>query len=110
MVTTALHSADGGWVLRHRPQAAAELALATADDKRIATHVVDRTFIDNNERWVIDYKSAHFGTEADVAILAVQAERYRPQLERYAGLFLEEGMPVRKAVFFLAHGRLVELI
>jgi len=30
-------------------------------------------------------------------------------LERYAGLFEGDGLPVRKAVFFLAHGKLVEL-
>ena len=93
-------------VLQKREQAEAELVLSTADEKRVATHIVDRTFVENDERWVIDYKSARLDA---IDGLARYAEQYRPQLERYAGLFTREGRPVRKAVFFLAHGKLVEL-
>jgi hypothetical protein len=48
---------------------------------------------------VIDYKSAAL-TEAG------EAERYRQQLERYARLFVDESLPVRMAVLFLASGEL----
>ncbi len=103
-----LSSEAGRWVLQAREGAAAELALATAEGGRIATHVIDRTFVEHGERWIVDYKSARLG-EVSEASMAQQAERYRPQLERYARLFGHEGLPVRKAVFFLAHGRMVEL-
>ena len=106
MIAATLDSADGQWVLQKREQAEAELVLSTADEKRVATHIVDRTFVENDERWVIDYKSARLDA---IDGLARYAEQYRPQLERYAGLFTREGRPVRKAVFFLAHGKLVEL-
>ena len=46
---------------------------------------------------------------ADDAALQAHAERCRSQLERYAGLFAEEGLPQRLAIFYAAHGRLVEL-
>lgn len=103
-----LSSEQGQWVLRARDNAAAEMALATVDGTRITSHIIDRTFVENNERWVVDYKSARLGEVSEDA-LEQQAGLYRPQLERYARLFVDEGLPVRKAVFFLAHGRLVEL-
>ncbi|HEY3325997.1 MAG TPA: UvrD-helicase domain-containing protein [Novimethylophilus sp.] len=109
VLCATLGSESGRWVLQSRGNAASELALATADNGRIATHIVDRTFIENGERWVIDYKSARLGDEVPPDSLSRQAERYRPQLERYAGLFVGEGLPVRKGVFFMAHGQLVEL-
>jgi ATP-dependent exoDNAse (exonuclease V) beta subunit len=109
-LAATLESESGRWVLRSRPNASAELALSSSDaDGSIATHVVDRTFVEDGVRWVIDYKSAHLGDAISEDALERQAEFYRPQLERYAGLFAEEGLPVRKGVFFMAHGRLVEL-
>lgn len=104
-----LESEAGRWVLQPRENAASEFALATADKSRIATHVIDRTFVDGDVRWVIDYKSARLGDDVPKDTLVRQAERYRPQLERYAKLFVNEGWPVRKGVFFMAHGELVEL-
>ncbi|TSA50684.1 MAG: DNA helicase, partial [Nitrosomonadales bacterium] len=105
---TTLDSEAGRWVLRARESAASELALATADGARIATHIVDRTFVEDGVRWIIDYKSARLGDAMAGDVLEQQAERYRPQLERYAQLFGAE-LPIRKVVFFLAHGRLVTL-
>ncbi len=102
-----LASEQGRWVLQPREQAASEYALATVESERVTQHVIDRTFIEHGERWVIDYKSAQL---TEVSGDASQAERYRPQLERYARLFASEGLPVRKAVLFLASGRLVELL
>lgn len=106
MLAATLDSVEGQWILQKREQADAELVLSTADERRVATHIVDRTFVENDERWVIDYKSARLDA---IDGLARHAEQYRLQLERYAGLFTQEGRPVRKAVFFLAHGKLVEL-
>ena len=97
-----LASADGQWVLAPRAIAAAELALASADGARIATQVVDRTFVEAGVRWVIDYKTARIDGDA------AHAERYRPQLERYAALFRDEGLPVRMAIFYAASGRLLK--
>ncbi len=106
---TTLGSQPGRWILQSREQAASEFALATAEQGRIATHIVDRTFVDDGERWVIDYKSARLGDEAPRDALDRQAERYRLQLQRYARLFAGEGLPVRMGVFFMAYGELVEL-
>ncbi len=103
-LAATLASDDGRWVLARREEAASELALARADAGGISTHIVDRTFVDGGVRWIVDYKTARV---ADGSDLAVHAERYRPQLERYAGLFRDEGLPVRAAIFYTATARLV---
>jgi hypothetical protein len=41
--------------------------------------------------------------------LAARAETYRLQLERYAGLFAGDPLPLRLAIFFPLQGILIEL-
>lgn len=89
-------------------------ALAEADE--IHRHVIDRTFIEDGIRWIIDYKTirhdaALTGT-ALIAHLEAKAATYRPQLERYAALYAheaEQGIAIRTAIFFPAHGKLITL-
>jgi ATP-dependent helicase/nuclease subunit A len=113
MLATTLASADGQWVLKTRSDAGAELALARTDAgaplRGQVTRVVDRSFVEDGVRWIIDYKTADLGAGADAARLAAHAERYRPQLEAYAGFFAGEGLAVRLAVFYVAHGILASL-
>jgi ATP-dependent helicase/nuclease subunit A len=115
ILATTLASADGQWVLRPREEAGAELAIAKIAEgadgtrTRVETRVVDRSFVEEGVRWIIDYKTADLGPEADAARLAAHAETYRPQLENYATLFAGEGHPLRLAVFFAAHGILSAL-
>jgi ATP-dependent exoDNAse (exonuclease V) beta subunit len=109
VLCTTLDSESGRWILQPREGAASELALASVAGLGVARHVIDRTFIEDGARWVIDYKSASLGEAVAEEALARQAERYRPQLARYALLFEDEGLPVRTGIFFMAHGRLVEL-
>ena len=73
------------------------------------TRVLDRSFVEDGARWIIDYKTADLGAGADVARLAAHAERYRPQLETYAGFFAGGGLPVRLGVLYVAHGILASL-
>jgi ATP-dependent exoDNAse (exonuclease V) beta subunit len=110
MLATTLASADGQWVLRRRTTAAAELALTRVGAGGTGeTRVVDRSFIEDGVRWIIDYKTAELGESADAARLGIHAGRYRSQLESYAGLFVAEGLPQRLAVFYVAHGILASL-
>lgn len=109
VLLTTLASEPGRWILRRREQSASEYVLVAVDDERVAQHIMDCTFVENGERWVIDYKSAALAEVLPAAANQL-AERYRPQLERYARLFAGEGLTIRKAVFFLASGQLVELL
>ncbi|MDP2132598.1 MAG: PD-(D/E)XK nuclease family protein, partial [Sulfuritalea sp.] len=110
MLVTILASADGQWVLRPRAESGAEMAIARVGaGGRAETRVVDRSFVEEGVRWIIDYKTVDLGERADAASMAVHAERYRLQLEAYAGLFANENLPQRLAVFYVSHGILASL-
>ncbi|MFA7268356.1 MAG: UvrD-helicase domain-containing protein [Sterolibacterium sp.] len=108
-----LASPAGRWVLLPRPGGVTELAVAHVGPgydglTGLTSHVVDRSFIEDGQRWIIDYKTVEVDSDND-AVLSAHAERYRDQLERYARLFADEDLPLRLGVFYVAHGRLVEL-
>ncbi len=104
-----LESDEGLWVLKAHVHADTELAISRIGAEGVKAHVVDRTFVEDSIRWIIDYKSIVLDAAITQEALAVVAENYREQLERYAILFTDEGLPIRKAVFFLTLGKLVEL-
>lgn len=103
---TTLARQAGQWVLQEHDQAASELSLMQASESGAKNHVIDRTFIEQGTRWIIDYKLG-LGDEAESS--AAAAEAHRPQLARYASLFADAGLPIKTAVLFLSTGRLVEL-
>ena len=104
-LVTTLASESGRWVLAEHTEAAAEQAWSSAEGDAAVNHVIDRIFVVDGYRWIIDYKTVRL-PEAE---LAKRAESYRPQLERYASLFADAGLPLRLAIFFPVQGRLVEL-
>jgi ATP-dependent helicase/nuclease subunit A len=99
-----LQNPQGQWVLKDHSQAKTEFALISADGEK---HVIDRTFVENNIRWVIDYKLGLEVTEANAEIVAKQ--QHAEQLARYAKLFSSEGLPVKQAILFLNMGKLIVL-
>ncbi len=103
----SLASSAGRWLLTPRPGAVAEFALSALEQGKLVTRVVDRSFVEEGVRWIIDYKTAT--VEGDEGQLAAHAERYRPQLEAYAGLYANEGLPLKLAIFYVGSARLVEL-
>ena len=95
---TTLHSKDGQWVLSPHPQARSEWAQATPTVQGSAVHIIDRTFVCDGTRWIIDYK-----TTTDVA---PNIEQWTQQLARYAQLFGTEH-PVQTAILFTLTGQLL---
>ena len=57
----------------------------------------------------MDYKLTSFDESISEADLVTLAEQHRPQLERYAGLFVNDGLAIKKAVLFLNVGKLIAL-
>ena len=104
---TSLASPQCAWVLQQHQDAASELALMHFDTaSELRKQVIDRTFIADNTRWIIDYKLADVTLTDD---LTVAANAHIPQLKRYAALYAHAELPIKTAVFFLSLGRLVEV-
>jgi hypothetical protein len=78
-----------------------EHALSGTLDGEVVRAVFDRSFIDQGVRWVIDYKTSQHMGGAPTEFLDREADRYRPQLQRYARLAGRLGPePVRVGLYF----------
>jgi ATP-dependent helicase/nuclease subunit A len=92
----------GRWLLDPaHADARSEWALAGIEDGAIARIVIDRTFVADGTRWVVDFKTgAHEGADLG-AFLDREVLRYRDQLERYARFVrVRESRPIRIGLYF----------
>jgi ATP-dependent helicase/nuclease subunit A len=98
-----LGDARGRWLLESgHGDPRSECAVSALHDRAVVDLVMDRTFIDTSGvRWIIDFKfSRHGGAEVE-AFLDNERERYREQLERYAGAMRAfEKNPIRLGLYF----------
>jgi ATP-dependent helicase/nuclease subunit A len=96
-----LRDPRGRWILEAHAEAECELKVAGLIDGKFTEAMIDRTFVEHDVRWIIDYKtSEHLGADVE-AFLNSEQNRYREQLERYARLlFQQDGRPIRLALYF----------
>ncbi|MDH3532003.1 MAG: UvrD-helicase domain-containing protein [Gammaproteobacteria bacterium] len=104
-------SADerGQWLLGG--EGYAELALTGLHRGQVESVVLDRVRIDaDGTHWIVDYKaSTHEGGNL-AAFLEAEADRYRPQLQKYAELYRNySGAAVRCALYFPLLQQFVEV-
>ena len=103
-VETMLEDAKGQWILNAHDDAHCEQALSYFDQhsRSIKTSIIDRTFIDNQQRWIIDYKyTSATENESESRFIARQIDAYKPQLNHYADLYQKlESITVRCALYF----------
>ncbi|MFZ5467366.1 MAG: UvrD-helicase domain-containing protein [Pseudomonadota bacterium] len=93
----------GRWILAAHEDARCEWALGGVIGGVPVSAVIDRSFIDQKTRWIIDYKTAEPAAGETLSVfLDRQQEHYRPQLEGYAGLLaaLDPDRPVRLGLYF----------
>lgn len=102
-VTGILNSLDGQWLLNNQHEnSACELSISYRRGGRIRQAVIDRTFVAENTRWIVDYKSAipeiHQPFED---FLLEQRRHYGPQLKNYRKLFVNmEDRPIKTALYY----------
>lgn len=84
----------------HR-EARSEWALSGVVDGQLRNAVIDRSFVADGYRWVVDFKtSTHAGAGLE-EFLESELERYRPQLSLYRTLASRSGPePVKAALYF----------
>lgn len=102
-VDRCLAGRRGQWILQNHKDSRTEMALSGVIEGGLVHAVVDRSFIDDGERWVIDYKTSQprDGQSLDTFYFS-EAERYKKQLDIYAQLFrmIDPQTPVRSALYF----------
>ncbi|MBL8239070.1 MAG: UvrD-helicase domain-containing protein [Bryobacterales bacterium] len=84
-----LASERGRWVLAAHPEAVSEWELSGVFGGDIYSRKLDRSFVADGIRWIVDYKTG--GNDA----------RYRAQLEQYAELVSRlDSRPIRLGLYF----------
>jgi ATP-dependent exoDNAse (exonuclease V) beta subunit len=92
----------GRWILRTGlEQEARELGLSGVLEGRIVKIVLDRTFVDQGIRWIIDYKTSQHGGGEREQFLDNEVMRYAQQMRRYARIVARLGPePIRLGLYF----------
>ena len=103
-IKTMLEDPVGQWILHNHPEGHCEQSLGycNQEQNRSGISVIDRTFVEDGERWIIDYKfSAPGADESEEEFIARQCSLYQGQLRHYANLYRAlETKPVRCALYF----------
>lgn len=96
-----LIGARGRWVLHSHPEAINEWELSGVYPGGVRIKKLDRTFVENGVRWIIDYKTGdHQGGNRE-GFLDQEVGRYREQLEGYAALVHRlDNRPIRLGIYF----------
>ena len=110
-LTRMLNDDTGRWLLSpDHVDSAAELAIDYLDATgTLQRAVVDRTFVDDGVRWIVDYKSSSPREgEALDDFLDRESTAYLRQIKRYADLFREQPS-IRAMLYFPALGAFREI-
>lgn len=97
----ALLDETGQWILGAHEDAGCEVPFSHVDEfGRVRHSIVDRSFVSDGIRWIVDYKTGgHSGGDVD-QYLAEQKERYKAQLQRYGDIYAQlESRPVKLALY-----------
>ena len=103
----AISDPQGQWVLGHHEEARSELRLTVAGPDGLEHLRLDRTFVADGTRWIVDFKtSRHEGGDVE-AFLDSEVERYRSQLQTYSAAMAEiDSRPIKVALYFPLLGAL----
>ena len=105
---TTLAHAQGRWILSAGQHAHSEWALTGVFNGETSNIVIDRTFIEKDRRWIIDYKTGRPGPEETLqTFLAREVSRYMAQLKKYKIVCNAlDPRPITTALYFTALGHL----
>lgn len=96
-------SAKGRWLLASYSQQACELPLTGVLESKVVHAVIDRTFIADGVRWIVDYKtSSPAADESEDAFMGRQQRQYLQQMSTYSRLMSlqNDAYPIRAALYF----------
>lgn len=90
-----LQSPIGEWICKPQLEEQNEYALMVTEAGKTVTKIIDRTFIEHGQRWIIDFKT---GTDSPKA-----QEQHRQQVTEYARIFsLFDSRPIHCGLYYLS--------
>lgn len=113
-ILNMLQSPTGQWVLNAEHQESeTELRMVKVDRQGIREFIIDRTFVVDNIRWIIDYKTSEpMENETKEVFFTREINAYEAQLTTYEKLIAASSCnqyPIKKALYFIIFNELVEI-
>ncbi len=106
-LSRSLADRHGRWVLAPHDEARSELRLTLRAGPTLEHVRLDRTFVADGARWIVDFKTSEHEGGSLSAFLDSEVERYAPQLERYAlAVAATDSRPVQLGLYFPLLGEL----
>jgi ATP-dependent helicase/nuclease subunit A len=91
----------GRWILRRYTSSNNEYALSAVLDSARRSIKVDRTFVEGETRWIVDYKTSDQEGTITESYLREQIDKYRDDLQRYARILKGfDGRDVKAGLYF----------
>ena len=81
--SVSLRYQRGRWLLSPHPEHRCELAVSAVIEGELQHVRIDRTFIEDGTRWLIDYKITEQLGGDPLRFVQMQVEKYRPDMQRY---------------------------
>jgi ATP-dependent helicase/nuclease subunit A len=103
VIERVTNDARGRWLFDPTHEnAQSELALAGDDDGALVHVTLDRTFVANGIRWIVDFKTGRHEGANVARFMDTEVERYGAQLERYARVVrgLDSRSRLRLALYY----------
>ena len=98
-------TSDGRWILNRYLADNSEVSYLLESNNTTTQHIPDRSFIENDIQWIIDYKTPF----SPIKNLAAEAKKHLPQLRSYETIFKENKRVIQKAIYFAPQGKLIKL-
>ncbi len=99
-LSRTLEDERGRWLLSPHPEHRCELAVSAEIDGRLQHVRVDRTFVEEGTRWLVDYKITEQLGGDTRRFIRMQIDKYRPDMQRYVRVLrLFDARPVRCALY-----------
>jgi len=92
----------GRWILAKREDASSELAVTAIVDGVPKRVKIDRTFVEGDLRWIVDFKTTQIEGGDSEKYFTQQVEKYRADLMQYAEALklLDSSREIRGALYF----------
>jgi ATP-dependent exoDNAse (exonuclease V) beta subunit len=111
-VKALLEDERGRWIVGAHEEAESEYEFSGVLDGKVERRTIDRTFVADGVRWIVDYKVSTHGGGGLEEFLQSERKENLLQLERYARMFKlkEPEREIRAALYFPLLKRFVEVI
>lgn len=99
-IHNAMHDITGKWIISsEHSNSTCELQKTAVINGKLTNIIIDRTFVSENTRWIIDYKISPLDLEHNYSAAEIK-NRYGEQLDLYANILsLSEKLPIMLGIY-----------